>query len=400
MEKSIFTFIISLQILLIGANEKSFAQNSNKSPFFGQKKIIILLDQNNIPETDIPFDRWFYLKKDVSNTDSTTRIIATLTLDEKPDKLKTNINSEDGKKFLYILVPNLEPHKTYKLEINGYKTFDNKKLNNFLQIFKDLCKNDTTSAKMKLQMINSTLPSMSYIGYGEILLFHTQIIKAGTNNCKCLTEESDISSQCQKDLAELLVTKTISYKLKADGKEVRILLFRTPTHYTNIGLTTIIPESFSFDTRTSLTIFPNFGYVYYGFKNNFNGATPFWGLTFNFRYIDRDIPLKRVFRRFDSRRIGLTLGITTASIAKEPFRNDFLTNKTSLLGGLEYRITHAVKFSAGYILYWKQNANPLLIDQKLGYQPFIGISLDLKLEQTLSDIGNIFSTNFINVPRK
>jgi hypothetical protein len=394
--QSLFSFFVVFESLSQNCN-----CHDNEPKYFGPTKKEIVLDINNIPETDVPFDRWFYFKKELSNTDdwygailySGANLCCTL-----ETKIK---ESENGQKTFFILTPPLEPQKKYSIKI--IKIFNRNKLLSFLKVF-SLLYNDTSAAQSQLQRTNHDLPEISRLGFGEIQIFFNSYLKNNIEFKNCLTDVNGLSDKCSSKLINLLTTKTIKEDFGM-GREEEVLLFasyedsneKPSVHNTkDIGFTTLV---FNYDTRTAFSVFPNFGYVAYGLQSDFVNATPFVGATFNFRYLDRDIPLSKVFNVIDIRRIGFTLGITSSSIVKEKFRADFLTNNVSLMAGLEYRITHSLKLGYGYVFYWKLDPNPLINNRSLGYAPYVGLSLDLKLKQVLSDLGTLFTTNKIDIKK-
>ncbi len=150
--------------------------------------------------------------------------------------------------------------------------------------------------------------------------------------------------------------------------------------------------SLTFDTRTTFAITPDFGYVYYGGQTNFNGITPYLGVQIEFRYYDKNIPFRLIANRSFWHHLSFTTGLTLSSLKKESKRDDFFSGK-SLLAGFGYRLSNAVRFTFGGIIFYREDSNPFIDNKKLGITPFAGISIDLKLKSLLTDFTGLVSTN-------
>lgn len=59
--------------------------------------------------------------------------------------------------------------------------------------------------------------------------------------------------------------------------------------------------------------------------------------------------------------------------------------------GLGYRFSHVVNIIGGTVLYNTTDPNPLIEKKLLGARPYIGISLNLKIQAALGEIAKLFS---------
>lgn len=150
--------------------------------------------------------------------------------------------------------------------------------------------------------------------------------------------------------------------------------------------------SLNFDTRTSFSITPDFGYVYYGYRGGFQGLAPYLGAQIEFRYYDKDIPFRLIQNKTWLHYLSFTTGITLTSVGKEGERDDFFSKK-SLLTGLGFRLSNAIRITAGGIWYYKEGANRAVEDKKLSVTPFMGISIDLRLKSIMGDLTDLVPSN-------
>src|SRR5690606_18623140 len=132
--------------------------------------------------------------------------------------------------------------------------------------------------------------------------------------------------------------------------------------------------------------------VGYGFQKGFNGLTPYLGFQIEFRYFDKNIPFKLIPNKTIWHRLSFNTGITLASLKKDGQREDFFKDK-SLLMGLGFRLTNALRLTGGTILFNREDPNPLIDNKQLGVTPFVGLSIDLSLKQLLNDMSSLIPLN-------
>jgi hypothetical protein len=153
----------------------------------------------------------------------------------------------------------------------------------------------------------------------------------------------------------------------------------------------VTTTSLNFDTRTTFSLTPDFGYVFYGFQKDFHGIAPYIGMQIEFRYFDKNVPFWLIHKNI-LHYLSFTTGLTLLSLKKEGKREDFFSGK-SLLAGIGFRLTNAIRITAGGILFNKENPNPYVDNKKLGITPFAGISIDLKIKSLVNDFSGLISTN-------
>jgi len=146
--------------------------------------------------------------------------------------------------------------------------------------------------------------------------------------------------------------------------------------------------SMNFDTRSKFAITPDFGYVYYGYQNDFQGLAPYLGAQIEFRYYDKDIPFRLIQHKTWLHYLSFTTGITLTSLEKEGKREDFFSNK-SMIAGLGFRLSNAIRLTGGGIMYYRQDPNPAIDHRKLSITPFFGVSIDLRLKSIMGDLTDL-----------
>jgi hypothetical protein len=149
---------------------------------------------------------------------------------------------------------------------------------------------------------------------------------------------------------------------------------------------------FSFDTRSKFTITPDFGYVYYGFQDGFQGMTPYIGAQIEFRYYDKNMPFRLIPNKKLMHYLSFTTGLTLASLKEQNRREDFFSGKSMLIG-LGIRLSNSVRFTFGGVLFNKLDPNPLVDNKTLAITPFTGISVDLKLQSLFGDLASLVPIN-------
>ncbi|WP_138476497.1 hypothetical protein [Dyadobacter bucti] len=148
--KVFLTLLIVLPTCLLRA--QTGCDNLPGDKYFGKAKITVKLDYlSNIPETDVPFDRWFYLQKkvpssvrisDVAFSEPVQRGGTTnseiLCFDQKP------IKDDEGYDSVTILIPPLNPNSRYELAF--LSNLDDGRKQKFLEVFLSISANkpDTT----------------------------------------------------------------------------------------------------------------------------------------------------------------------------------------------------------------------------------------------------------------
>ena len=150
-------------------------------------------------------------------------------------------------------------------------------------------------------------------------------------------------------------------------------------------------EVVDFDTRTGFTITADFGYIYYGFQEDFSSMTPYVGFELEFRYFDKNIPFNLIRPKTIWHYLSFTTGLTLTSIKKDGKRDDFFASK-SLLTGIGFRLSSATRVTAGAMWFNREDVNPVLDKKHLAVTPYIGLSIDLKLKSLMNDFYSLSPT--------
>lgn len=145
---------------------------------------------------------------------------------------------------------------------------------------------------------------------------------------------------------------------------------------------------YNFETRSKLQITPDFGYVAYGFANGFSGFTPYVGFHINFRYIDKDIPFNLYPNKNIWHRLSFMTGWTLVSVSENGKRSDFFT-KSSLLTGVGFRFTNAIRLTMGSMWFYRDDPNPIIEQKKLSTAFFTGLSIDLDIKKLLNGFDSL-----------
>lgn len=142
---------------------------------------------------------------------------------------------------------------------------------------------------------------------------------------------------------------------------------------------------YNFENRNKFKISPDLGYVFYGFQKNFTSAVPYFGVHFEFGYYNKNIPFSMLPKVSIWDRLSLSTGITIGSLKSENKREDLFDGK-SLLIGFGIKFTTAIRGNFGFIIFKKEDTNPLIDNKKLASTPFTGLSIDLNLKSLIHDL--------------
>jgi hypothetical protein len=118
---------------------------------------------------------------------------------------------------------------------------------------------------------------------------------------------------------------------------------------------------------------------------------PYVGANIYFRPVNKEVPLKllKSLTGYDStfgHRFSGMVGISVTSLAKEGER-DNLFGSNALLLGFGYRLTDAVRVSAGSLVFRSIDPNPVISEKKIKFSVFVSISLDWDIRSTLGGLG-------------
>ena len=116
------------------------------------------------------------------------------------------------------------------------------------------------------------------------------------------------------------------------------------------------------------------------FAPELSEVVPALGVNLYLRPINKNVPLR--LKGGFMRRFAFTFGVTASGIADgggnpptQGTRED-LVNSHSLLLGAGYRLSGSTRLTAGAIVFYELDPNPLKDDRSVSYSPFIALSFD------------------------
>lgn len=355
---------------------------------FGQTPKVIEIDPiTDIPKESLPFDERFLLKKtykikpniisigyyeikrkDRDNYFKNPKIATSLT--------KFKIEQVENGYELYITVPPLEPRRKYDIILATQLSDKSNLIELYWDFFYKFYKKGTDGELTNLLKLINNKKRENFDCFEHYDL---------TTNSVALKEIKDYYDKNLKIIFDNTSLKDSEKKKKMVEKLSNSDFFATGT---SLSATT---EILSYETRIKYRITPDFGYTYYGFKNNFGGMTPYLGFQLEFRYFNKNLPYWDIPNRSFWHGFSFSTGLTLASLKKAGKREDFFKEK-SLMLGIGYRLSNLVRITAGTILFNKEDPNPLILNRTLAATPFIGLSLDLSLKQFMNDFTSLIST--------
>ena len=80
-------------------------------------------------------------------------------------------------------------------------------------------------------------------------------------------------------------------------------------------------------------------------------------------------------------RLALTFGLTVTNMRREEETRwvNLLGEKSNLFVGLGYRLTRSLRLGGGFVLFQKNDENPLVDEQSLAVTPYVSLSFDVDL---------------------
>lgn len=136
-----------------------------------------------------------------------------------------------------------------------------------------------------------------------------------------------------------------------------------------------------FKTRTTWHLNPDIGLAY---APDLKEVFPYFGVNIYFRPVNKEVPLNQ--KGGFGRRFAAVIGITTSSIELEDQRKGLL-GKKALIIGAGFRITDALRISAGSLLFRKIDPDPSISETRFSTSLFISISIDWDIKSTLGILG-------------
>lgn len=142
-------------------------------------------------------------------------------------------------------------------------------------------------------------------------------------------------------------------------------------------------DVFDFEKRSKFQITPDFGWIWYGLQEDFNGFSPYLGFHINFRYINKNIPFSRLPNKTCLHYLSFMTAWSLASISEKGKRENFF-DKSTLLTGIGLRLNNALRVTTGVNWFYKLDPNPTIETKSIAVTPYIGLSIDLDVKQFLN----------------
>ena len=144
-----------------------------------------------------------------------------------------------------------------------------------------------------------------------------------------------------------------------------------------------------FTTRAKNHISMDFGVLY---VDAIDKTLSYTGANFYLRPVNRDVPLRQVGGFL--RRFSFLLGVSVSSIQEKQGDRvvlDDLFNARAFVLGAGLRISDAVRFNAGALLFQANDPNPLVDDLTTKARAFFALSFDWNIAPLLGKVGTAFT---------
>jgi hypothetical protein len=107
-------------------------------------------------------------------------------------------------------------------------------------------------------------------------------------------------------------------------------------------------------------------------------ATLTVGANVYFAPVNKQAPLRANGMR---QRLALTFGLTVTNMRREEETRweNLLGEKSNLFVGLDYRLTRSLRLGGGFVLFLKNDENPLVDERSLAATPYVSLSFDVDL---------------------
>ena len=379
---------------------------AQKIEYFGPIKTIVKLDPfSGIPESDIPFDRFFYIRKYVPDAEPDLSLVTLQAKGEQPITVSVFRANEDpakpevkGYKAFDIKVSPLKPGNAYIISI--YPTMGQTRLKKFAKAFIWLSKSNESETK---KIIDTVADEKRSVGDTRIISMD-EMKEYFKVHLQAFIKEEVTAGTSEADLIDKLIINLRkpnlinSPDIKATtGKDIPSLVFYDQIP---LKLTTL---SSKLETRAGVYVQPDFGLVYYGLGGGvgrnwvntaFHGVTPYVGISILARPFDGDIPLRYItqYNRIGFfRRFSLQLGLALNNLAKDGYRGNAY-GSFNPMAGVGFRLTNTFKIKGGVVLYQKINNNPIIETRSIKGIGYVGIGVDLRIRDILKDVGKLFGT--------
>ena len=186
--------------------------------------------------------------------------------------------------------------------------------------------------------------------------------------------------------AEVNCNQKLLIKFLIKEKEIKKIVNNDDTYnIVKYNSSTLILD---FEKRSKFQITPDFGWIGYGFQEDFYGFSPYLGFHINFRYINKNIPFSKLPNKTCFHYLSFMTAWSLTSISEEGKRKDFFSNST-LLTGLGIRLNNSLRITGGVNWFYMIDPNPLINEKSIAVTPYVGLSIDLDVKQFLNGFADL-----------
>lgn len=390
--------------------------------YFGPEKITVILNPlTDIQERELPFDRNFFIRKYVHQSESSSVISASLFEVKDPSSYDTEVRNNsnmsiyattivgegidlkcapsadknDIQKFdaydLLVTQP-LKPNRLYDLVISLTPEYEERTLlaEAFFKMYFQEQGIFTENISSLIELINRRKEERGDITPIEISDFdryYNLYVKPALSR-SLLSDTAQFRSQLVKSLEDPSIVTYGEKKIPVVAFERTFILYNSTT------------KGFKLETRVKGVLQPDFGLIFYGFGGSgavdiakgFSGVTPYVGLNYLFRPFDGDIRLRQLPKNHVRwwQRLSVHGGLTLLSLSKDRYRENLFNSFNVMLGG-GFRLSSTLKIVSGVVLYKRANDNPLYSGTSVNAIGYAGLSIDLRVRDVLGDVGKLLS---------
>lgn len=374
--------------------------NNYSLGYFGPEQKLVRLDPlSRIPLSDIPMDRNFYLRMyfnaGVSHPSAIILIDNNQSTPQPPSVayVAADVSSTDDDKFLkaydcaIILMPPLKPNHHYELVLE-YPLCNNE-IGSYTAVLYAIYK-DQSTALLEYNKYDFKSRSRSYTRFETLLSFYKQ------QNIKNLFDRAKTAAGANATDVQILtqaVTLINPIVNNTSTNSITISSSQTQTVFFDAQLATSINAlPYKVESSAPLSLIADAGVIYAGFQKGFSKVTPYVGLCYSLRPYDSDLKFREVKKQGLKpwERLSFHLGLTLSSFAKTNYRGDIF-GSNNVMTGIGYRLSNVICLTGGGVFYNNIDPNPLLDHKTVGFAPYFGISINLKIKAALGDLAKVFT---------
>jgi hypothetical protein len=260
-------------------------------------------------------------------------------------------------------------------------------------------KTATDNYPARLANIKSSITNLNLLARRLVLLSarypRDRTIDNGSRN---IANWTNILQNCSDSIAGMnKLCKAIDDKILETEFLTLAATDTTPAQFANFQYSSVASGNsyLDFATRNQLLLAPDFGLVTSSItaagKNIDYAIVPYLGFHINFMPVDKDIAFKS-YRKNWKQFFSIMVGWSLVNVARDSSTYSNFFAKSSLLTGVGYRLSNAVRITAGTQWMFKgaKTADSPTKRKPLAL-PFVGLSFDLNIKQYVNGLVDILS---------